>query len=649
MAARRKLRILLGIALAAATLPIVALAPSPASAAVAGVPDWFPLRGDHLIGCSYLSPDGNAGGRAICGGTYHPNWAIDIKGSIGEAVYSTGKGTVYQVERNQGSNCNPADHPTFNDCPNGSKGNYVLIDHGGGVFSYYGHLQSVAVDKGKDVDENTPIGAVGISGWTTPSFPHLHFERRPGAFAKSVDPGPLKACHGSKLVTYPQEFGAGMASWQGLPGHKFTATSNGTACAAAPGGGTGKPKVDLVFAIDTTGSMDPYIAGVQASARLITAGLFSKADARVALVDYKDLHAECPSDGYAARVDLPFSTDPAAFDTAVNKLTANGGCDTPESVYSGLMAAIHLPWRDGGKKAIILMGDAPPHNPEPVTGLTLAAVTAAAKAVDPATIYAININGAASPYFDDLAAQNDGQVYVAEDPSTAVDQITDAITAITTLIADAGGLYRGAVGEPVTFDASASTATGAAIAQYQWDFNGDNIYDETTTLPTISHVFTAPYSGAVGVRITTDGAKPQSATASAPTEILVPTTTKYTGPREGVIGEQLDLRAVLTDPSGAPIAGAPITFTVGAQSCTGTTNGTGQAECKLVLTQAAGDYTVAANAKPAGHYLPSSMAEDLKLGAGGTPTATPTGASPSPSATTTPASTATPGSGAPFP
>jgi hypothetical protein len=39
---------------------------------------------------------------------------------------------------------------------------------------------------------------------------------------------------------------------------------------------------------------------VQASARLITAGLFAMADVRVALVDYKDLYAACPSDGYAA-------------------------------------------------------------------------------------------------------------------------------------------------------------------------------------------------------------------------------------------------------------------------------------------------------------------------------------------------------------
>ncbi|WP_433064934.1 peptidoglycan DD-metalloendopeptidase family protein [Dactylosporangium sp. CS-033363] len=608
-----------------------------------------PLRGNHLIGCSYLSPDGNPA-NAICRGNYHLNWAIDIGATVGETVYAAGKGTVFQVVRNQGDNCNPKTHDSYTSCPDGAKGNFVLIDHGGGVFSFYEHLQSVAVDKGKDVDENTPIGAAGVSGYTTPSFPHLHFERRPSASGKSVDPGPLKACKGAKLVTYPQEFGA--ASWQGLPGHKFTATSDGTACAGAPGGGTGKPKVDLVFAIDTTGSMGPYIGGVSASARSITAGLFSKADARVALVDYKDLHA-CASDGYAARVDLPFATDPAAFDTAVGKLTAEGGCDTPESIYSGLMAAIGLPWRDGVKKAIILMGDAPPHDPEPVTGLTLAKVTAAAKAVDPATIYAININGAASPFFDDLAAQNDGQVYVAEDPSTAVDQITDAITSITTVIADAGGPYRGAVGEPVTFDASASGATGASIAQYQWDFNGDNTYDETTALPSVSHVFTAPYSGVVGVRITTDGAKPQTATASAPLEILVPTTLKYSGDRTGVVGKQLSLRATLTDPGGAAIAGAPVTFTLGTQSCSGTTNAAGLAECKLVPSQAAGDYSVAADARPTGHYLPSSTAEDLTLtGAGGTPAPTPTSAGPAPSTTATtvaptPAST-TPGPGGPL-
>jgi hypothetical protein len=189
------------------------------------------------------------------------------------------------------NNCNANTTP-LNRCPLGTRGNYVLIDHGSGVFSYYQHLLSVSVSMGDWVDENTPIGAVGDSGWSTPGFYHLHFERRTSSGSR-VDPGPLKACVGNDLKTYPQAFG--LSTWRGLPGHKFIAHNDGTSCvrSGGGGGGGGKPKVDLVFAIDTTGSMGPYIDGVKSAARTIAADLFRKADARIALVNYKDLYA-CP-------------------------------------------------------------------------------------------------------------------------------------------------------------------------------------------------------------------------------------------------------------------------------------------------------------------------------------------------------------------
>jgi hypothetical protein len=289
-----------------------AVSASPAAAAGPGVvstPEWLPLRGDHLIGCAY-NGTGN-----ICGGNYHPYWAIDIKAALGESVYPAGAGKVIEAVTDQGGNCDPAVYARPEKCPGGSKGNHVLIDHGSNLYSYYQHMRSVSVKVGDWVDETTVIGAVGDSGYSDPGFYHVHYERRSGSTTNRVDPGPLKGCVGPALKSYPRDLtpaGAG-TSWQGLAGHRYTAHSDGSACAkTTTGGGTsGKPRIDLVFAIDTTGSMGPYIAAVQASARAIAAALLTTADARVALVDYKDLYAGCPSDGYAARIDLPFSTDAA--------------------------------------------------------------------------------------------------------------------------------------------------------------------------------------------------------------------------------------------------------------------------------------------------------------------------------------------------
>lgn len=54
------------------------------------------------------------------------------------------------------------------------RGNAVIIDHGGGVFSSYNHLASVQVTQGQTVAVGEAIGAVGSTGLST--GPHLHWE-----------------------------------------------------------------------------------------------------------------------------------------------------------------------------------------------------------------------------------------------------------------------------------------------------------------------------------------------------------------------------------------------------------------------------------------------------------------------------------------
>lgn len=61
---------------------------------------------------------------------------------------------------------------------NTAYGNMVIIDHGGGVSSLYGHQSSLNVTEGQSVQANQVIGYVGSTGWST--GPHLHFEVREG-------------------------------------------------------------------------------------------------------------------------------------------------------------------------------------------------------------------------------------------------------------------------------------------------------------------------------------------------------------------------------------------------------------------------------------------------------------------------------------
>jgi hypothetical protein len=121
------------------------------------------------------------------------------------------------------------------------------------------------------------------------------------------------------------------------------------------------PRVELVFALDTTGSMSGLIDGAKRKiwsiAQFIQQGN-PKPDVRVGLIAYRDV-----GDAYVTRF-YDLSDDLDAVFERLSSFEAGGGGDTPEHVSKALYEAVYkTSWTQDqtALKQIYLVGDAPPH------------------------------------------------------------------------------------------------------------------------------------------------------------------------------------------------------------------------------------------------------------------------------------------------
>lgn|GEM_PF-640630 len=288
-----------------------------------------------------------------------------------------------------------------------------------------------------------------------------------------------------------------------------------------PGGrvpSAGAGSIDLVFAIDTTGSMGGVIDAVKAmTTRMVDQLAAGTGSYRFALVTYgDDPRWTGDMSDYTSRVELGFTTDPDEIRAALASLYASGGGDWPESALSGLDAAISLPWRPGVKKVLIPIGDAPGHDPEPYTGLSSAQIIAKALAVDPVEVYPVSVSGDALSVSLQTIADGTGGFTTISDGDVAQTLLDTVTSAMDKPYAWLDGPYVARVGDALTLDARGSYATTGTLVTYEWDLDGDGTYDVTTTDPQLTHTFAAPVDGYLAVRVTDDTGR-----ASIATTVLV--------------------------------------------------------------------------------------------------------------------------------
>jgi Mg-chelatase subunit ChlD len=135
-----------------------------------------------------------------------------------------------------------------------------------------------------------------------------------------------------------------------------TATTRGDEPKAAA-----KPRIEVCFVLDTTGSMSGLIEGAKEKIWSIANELIAAKptpELRLAIIGYRDR-----GDEYVTKLtDLTADID--AIHAKLMKFSANGGGDGPESVNQALHEAVtKISWSDDREvlKIVFLVGDAPPH------------------------------------------------------------------------------------------------------------------------------------------------------------------------------------------------------------------------------------------------------------------------------------------------
>jgi murein DD-endopeptidase MepM/ murein hydrolase activator NlpD len=126
------------------------IVPSAGLATLTSTPSLWPVVG-HLTGFFGERMDPFSGE-----GAFHTG--VDISSQYGDPVRVTADGVVIEA----------GDHAGY--------GRLVVVDHGFGLTTYYGHLSSFNVLVGQQLHRGDTIGNVGVSGRST--GPHVHYEVR---------------------------------------------------------------------------------------------------------------------------------------------------------------------------------------------------------------------------------------------------------------------------------------------------------------------------------------------------------------------------------------------------------------------------------------------------------------------------------------
>jgi len=269
---------------------------------------------------------------------------------------------------------------------------------------------------------------------------------------------------------------------------------------------------DVAFVIDLSKSMEDRLPAIKQLVTTTAAKLKEK-NGRFANVIYY-----WPDDEPDGAVHLPYAGSiefERDYDEALmyfNLITAMPYTKQAPTLTALITALDSLKWRPGAMKSILLFTDESTIASPDYRGRPLSYAINRSVEIDPVNIFPVVPVGVKDAY-EELAAKTQGSVTTYEGDVLGAGDRAYEKTVNRPVVLFKNLEYAATPGEELTFDASDSYAVNAAITKFEWDFNGDNVFEQTTTEPRVSYTYDSNFEGLVQLKVTTSDGDVSNGTA----------------------------------------------------------------------------------------------------------------------------------------
>lgn len=267
-------------------------------------------------------------------------------------------------------------------------------------------------------------------------------------------------------------------------------------------------EVDIVYAVDTTATMQGVLNNLKANLQSLTQQTMALGtDTRVGLTIYNDKANGCSVK--EPRTELLLTNDGEQFKNRFSTLSGMCGGSAGDDTYAGLMTAINAqPWRPNARKVVVLLAGNSPNNPDksmPGTTQATAVNAALAKGIAIHGVVRGDLPSQVSTHKTMIETTGGIPIFMKAGSTSEYMRMYDHIVQLWSQVTNMPSVSINQtrptqLGQQIQFNAGGTFDPDSSIANYEWDFNNDGIIEMTSDQPVVSYTYSLAYNGVAVVK-----------------------------------------------------------------------------------------------------------------------------------------------------